>query len=77
VTQELETLLFNLLILGEITDDRGRVWRRNPYDLYILEITDPLPKVCDYEYIQLCSIHMANLFVRIVIQNIFVATLSV
>ncbi|XP_078382607.1 E3 ubiquitin-protein ligase rnf213-alpha-like isoform X3 [Oculina patagonica] len=44
VTPELETLLFNLLILGELTDDRGRVWRRNPYDLYILEITDPAPK---------------------------------
>lgn len=51
MTPELETLLFNLLILGEITDDRGRVWRRNPYDLYILEITDPLPKVCYYVYV--------------------------
>ncbi|XP_022797655.1 E3 ubiquitin-protein ligase rnf213-alpha-like isoform X3 [Stylophora pistillata] len=39
VTPEFETLLFNLLILGELTDDCGRVWRRNSYDLYILEIT--------------------------------------
>lgn len=31
--------MFNLLVLGELTDNHGRVWKRNPYDLYILEIT--------------------------------------
>ena len=40
VTPEFETLLFNLLILGELTDDCGRVWKRNSYDLYIVEITN-------------------------------------
>ncbi|XP_022806306.1 E3 ubiquitin-protein ligase RNF213-like [Stylophora pistillata] len=41
VTPEFETLLFNLLILGELTDECGRVWRRNSHDLYILEVTNP------------------------------------
>ena len=46
VMPDLDTLLFNLLILGELTDNRGRVWRRNPYDFYILEITYTPPQVC-------------------------------
>ncbi|CAH3163087.1 unnamed protein product, partial [Porites evermanni] len=44
VIPDLDTLLFNLLILGELTDNRGRVWRRNPYDFYILEITYTPPQ---------------------------------
>ena len=46
VIPDIDTLLFNLLILGELTDNRGRVWRRNPRDLYILEITYTSPQVC-------------------------------
>ena len=46
VIPDIDTLLFNLLILGELTDSRGRVWRRKPHDLYILEITYTSPQVC-------------------------------
>ena len=34
-------LLFNLLILGSITDPEGHVWTRSPTDLYVIE-TMPL-----------------------------------
>ncbi|KAK3715936.1 hypothetical protein QZH41_016501 [Actinostola sp. cb2023] len=34
----LDTLLFNLLYLGSIQDRRGRVWIRNPRDLYAIEM---------------------------------------
>jgi len=34
-------LLFNLLILGSITDREGYVWTRSPADLYVIE-TMPL-----------------------------------
>ena len=40
VTNGLDSFLFNLLILGMLTDARGRVWRRRPCDLYVVEITD-------------------------------------
>ncbi|XP_077863042.1 E3 ubiquitin-protein ligase rnf213-alpha-like [Saccoglossus kowalevskii] len=31
-------LLFNLIVLGGLTDKHGRVWRRHPFDLYVIEI---------------------------------------
>jgi len=34
-------LLFNLLVLGSITDREGYVWTRSPTDLYVIE-TMPL-----------------------------------
>ena len=41
----LDTLLFNLLVLGSLCDRMGRMWRRRNSDLYIIEITTnaPLP----------------------------------
>ena len=34
-------LLYNLLVLGCVSDDHGKVWLRSPMDLYIVE-TMPL-----------------------------------
>ena len=39
----LETLIFNLLVLGYLCDKMGRVWRRRSTDLYIFEITTAAP----------------------------------
>ena len=39
----LDTLLFNLLVLGCLCDKMGRVWRRRSTDLYIIEITTTAP----------------------------------
>ena len=39
----LDTLIFNLLILGYLCDKMGRVWRRRSTDLYIIEITTTAP----------------------------------
>ena len=41
----LDTLLFNLLVLGSLCDKLGRLWRRRSSDLYIIETTTnaPLP----------------------------------
>ena len=39
VSSGLDSLLFNLLVLGVLSDSRGRVWRRRPCDLYIVEVT--------------------------------------
>ena len=48
MTNGLDSFLFNLLILGMLTDARGRVWRKRPCDLYVVEITNvvavPAPK---------------------------------
>ncbi|XP_077862841.1 E3 ubiquitin-protein ligase rnf213-alpha-like, partial [Saccoglossus kowalevskii] len=41
VQQGVDNLLFNLLVLGGITDTHGRVWRRYPWDLYMIEVTAP------------------------------------
>ncbi|XP_077864555.1 E3 ubiquitin-protein ligase RNF213-like [Saccoglossus kowalevskii] len=41
VQHGVDNLLFNLLVLGGITDTHGRVWRRYPWDLYVIEITAP------------------------------------
>ncbi|XP_065845272.1 E3 ubiquitin-protein ligase rnf213-alpha-like isoform X2 [Oscarella lobularis] len=35
----LENLLFNLLVLGQIMDSKGNVWRRRLTDMYVLECT--------------------------------------
>ncbi|KAK2553290.1 E3 ubiquitin-protein ligase rnf213-alpha [Acropora cervicornis] len=45
VRRGLDTLLFNLLVLGSLCDTMGRLWRRRSSDLYIIEITTnaPLP----------------------------------
>ena len=37
----LDAFLFNLLVLGSVTDSAGRVWRRRPTDLYVVEVTCP------------------------------------
>nr|XP_034315108.1 E3 ubiquitin-protein ligase rnf213-alpha-like isoform X1 [Crassostrea gigas] len=34
----IDYLLFQLLILGCLTDSRGHVWRKSPIDLYLIEI---------------------------------------
>ncbi|XP_022796393.1 E3 ubiquitin-protein ligase rnf213-alpha-like isoform X3 [Stylophora pistillata] len=41
----LDTLIFNLLVLGYLCDKMGRVWRRRSTDMYVIEITTvaPLP----------------------------------
>lgn len=39
----LDTLLFNLLVLGSLCDKMGRVWRRRSTDLYVIEITTAAP----------------------------------
>ncbi|XP_065826355.1 E3 ubiquitin-protein ligase RNF213-like isoform X3 [Oscarella lobularis] len=39
VRNGLEEFLFNLLVLGQITDSRGRIWRRRLTDMYVLECT--------------------------------------
>ena len=41
VQEGVDYLLFNLLILGSITDREGYVWCRSPVDLYVIE-TMPL-----------------------------------
>ena len=38
-TKGLDTFLFSLLILGEVSDSEGYVWRRHPNDLYVVEVT--------------------------------------
>ncbi|XP_070579262.1 E3 ubiquitin-protein ligase rnf213-alpha-like [Ptychodera flava] len=42
VLQGVDDFLFNLLILGSINNSHGHVWRRNPWDLYIIEMTSSL-----------------------------------
>lgn len=39
----LDTLLFNLLVLGSLRDKMGRLWRRRSTDLYVIEITTAAP----------------------------------
>ena len=39
VVKGLDIFLFSLLILGEISDSEGHVWRRSLDDLYVVEIT--------------------------------------
>jgi len=34
-----DTILFNMLILGGLCDTQGRVWRRNASDMCAVEIT--------------------------------------
>jgi len=41
VQEGVDYLLFNLLILGSITDREGYIWSRAPTDLYLIE-TMPL-----------------------------------
>ena len=41
-SEGLDSFLFNLLVLGEISDSEGYVWRKRPNDLYVVEITIPL-----------------------------------
>lgn len=40
-------LLFQLLILGCLTDSRGYVWRKSPFDLYLVEIIPILTQTSD------------------------------
>ena len=39
VTSGLDTLLFNLLVLGVLKSSSGQVWRRRSSDLYVIELT--------------------------------------
>ncbi|KAK2555497.1 E3 ubiquitin-protein ligase rnf213-alpha [Acropora cervicornis] len=39
VTSGLDTLLFNLLVLGVLRSSSGQVWRRRASDLYVIELT--------------------------------------
>ncbi|XP_048587615.1 E3 ubiquitin-protein ligase rnf213-alpha isoform X3 [Nematostella vectensis] len=39
VVEGLDTVLFNLLVLGVMSDRQGRVWRRRKTDLYVIEVT--------------------------------------
>ena len=39
VRRGLDTLLFNLLVLGSLCNKMGRMWRRRNSDLYVIEIT--------------------------------------
>ncbi|XP_078381354.1 E3 ubiquitin-protein ligase rnf213-alpha-like isoform X3 [Oculina patagonica] len=39
VTNGLDTLLFNLLVLGVLKSSSGQVWRRRSSDLYVIELT--------------------------------------
>lgn len=41
VLRFMDTLLFNLLVLQTISDSKGQMWRVNPKDLYIIEVTLP------------------------------------
>ncbi|XP_068735057.1 LOW QUALITY PROTEIN: E3 ubiquitin-protein ligase rnf213-alpha-like [Montipora capricornis] len=43
VRRGLDTLLFNLLVLGSLCDKMGRLWRKRNSDLYIIEITTATP----------------------------------
>ncbi|XP_062507501.1 E3 ubiquitin-protein ligase rnf213-alpha-like isoform X2 [Corticium candelabrum] len=41
-----DSLVFNLLILGQLSDTKGNVWRKQETDMYVIEITrsqQPLP----------------------------------
>ena len=39
VQSGLDTFLFNLLVLGSVSDHIGRTWQRAPHDLYVVEVT--------------------------------------
>lgn len=39
--QQVDTILFSLLILRGLCDSQGRVWRCHPNQLYAVEITRP------------------------------------
>ena len=39
--KDLDTFLFSLLVLGEISDSEGYIWRKRPDDLYVIELTAP------------------------------------
>ncbi|XP_022783821.1 E3 ubiquitin-protein ligase rnf213-alpha-like [Stylophora pistillata] len=40
----LDTLLFNLVVLGALRSCTGQIWRRRSSDLYVIEITSGLPR---------------------------------
>ena len=42
-SEGLDAFLFGLLVLGEISDSEGYVWRKRPDDLYVIEMTAPSP----------------------------------
>jgi hypothetical protein len=44
VLEGVDTLLFNLLVLGSLTDYTGFVWKRSVRDLYVIETTPLLQK---------------------------------
>ncbi|XP_070580815.1 E3 ubiquitin-protein ligase RNF213-like [Ptychodera flava] len=39
VLRGVDNFLFNMLVLGGISNIHGHIWRRNPWDLYVIEIT--------------------------------------
>ena len=44
VTSGLDTLLFNLLVIGVLKSSSGQVWRRRSSDLYVIELTSGTPR---------------------------------
>ena len=44
VTSNLDSFMFQLLIIGSISTSTGSIWKKKPTDLYIIEITEPIVK---------------------------------
>lgn len=47
VEDGVDYLLFQLLVLGCLTDSYGYVWKKSPYDLYLVESLPILSKTTD------------------------------
>jgi len=44
VTSNLDSFMFQLLIIGSISTSTGSIWKKKPTDLYLIEITEPIVK---------------------------------
>jgi len=42
VASNLDSFLFQLLIMGSVSTSTGSIWKKKPTDLYIIEITEPI-----------------------------------
>ncbi|XP_041350668.1 E3 ubiquitin-protein ligase rnf213-alpha-like [Gigantopelta aegis] len=56
VQEGLDYLLFNLLILGKVSNERGHIWLRSAMDLYLVEII-PISDVRDHRKTNARLIH--------------------
>ena len=52
VQQGLDHFLFNLLVLGSLTDSDGYVWCRMPHDLYLIENMPLMQKDVSYHQLK-------------------------